>query len=195
LRFWGLTAFLLIRSIFFLATCKIPDRWIYHPVFGLWGPIFAFLTPKSIYFMLHVKFPIEDFITRPYWFWTPNYVSSGGLFLSFVPLKLYIFFIYIKFPMTFFIFELPSAQPKDPTDSKYFSKKLILNSICWTKNINTNTRMAANLILLTNYFWIWYTSNTGLLSKICCQSWKSKMAAVFKMATKIFIFFTQYFLK
>jgi hypothetical protein len=29
--------------------------------------------------------------------------------------------------------------------------------------------------------------------KHCCQSWKFKMAAVFKMASKMFIFFTQYF--
>jgi O-antigen/teichoic acid export membrane protein len=31
--------------------------------------------------------------------------------------------------------------------------------------------------------------------KICCQSWKIKMAYIFKIASKMFIFITQYFQK
>jgi hypothetical protein len=44
-------------------------------------------------------------------------------------------------------------------------------------------------------FLIFYTSYSLMLysNKNCCQSWK--MAAIYKMASKMFIFFTQYFQK
>jgi hypothetical protein len=43
-------------------------------------------------------------------------------------------------------------------------------------------------------FWLCYTT-CSIIKKICCQSWKMKMASIFKMALKMFIFFTQYFQK
>jgi hypothetical protein len=53
-------AFLTPKNIFFLTSCKISDRWIYHTTililepkfrYELWGPIFTFLTPRSIYLL------------------------------------------------------------------------------------------------------------------------------------------------
>jgi hypothetical protein len=41
-----------LKSYSFFINIKFPiDGWLSKPVFGLWGPIFTFLTPKSIYFL------------------------------------------------------------------------------------------------------------------------------------------------
>jgi hypothetical protein len=72
------------KSIFFLAPCNLPDRWIYHTTILILGPKFRFwalgaylrlFDPQKIYIsLLHVKFPIDGYITRQYWFWAPNSV-------------------------------------------------------------------------------------------------------------------------
>jgi hypothetical protein len=83
--------------------------WFWSPnsVFGLWGLIFIFLTPERIfsqipilgseglilYFwpskgylsLLHIKIPIDGYITRPYWFWSPNSVFVRAYFCIFDP--------------------------------------------------------------------------------------------------------------
>jgi hypothetical protein len=62
-RFWALKTYLHLfdlQKYVFFAPCKISERWIYHTTililgpnfcFGLWEPIFAFLTPESAYFL------------------------------------------------------------------------------------------------------------------------------------------------
>jgi hypothetical protein len=110
------------------------------------GLILPIWPPKVYFFLLHVIFPMDGYITRPYWFWAPNsifglwrpiftfstpkrifflntckifdwwiyhttidfapqipFLGSGGLFSSFWPLKVYIFFIYIKFPIDWWL--------------------------------------------------------------------------------------------
>jgi hypothetical protein len=47
------------------------------------------------------------------------FLGFNGLFSPFQPLKVYIFLIYLKFPIDF-IFELPIAQPRVPADSNVF---------------------------------------------------------------------------
>jgi hypothetical protein len=68
-------AFSTLWSTFFLTPCKIPDRWICHTAILFLGPKFRFRTleayfrlfdPQSIFFLLHVKFPFDGYITRPY---------------------------------------------------------------------------------------------------------------------------------
>jgi hypothetical protein len=44
-------AFLTPKSIFFLAPCKIPDRWIYHTTMLILGPKFRFWA-LEVYFCL-----------------------------------------------------------------------------------------------------------------------------------------------
>jgi hypothetical protein len=56
--------------------------WAPNSIFGLWEPVFAFLTPKVYFFLLHVKFQIDRCITRPYWFW-----ALGAYFHLFDPKK------------------------------------------------------------------------------------------------------------
>jgi hypothetical protein len=57
-------------------------------------PTFAFLTPKSIFF--HDPCKISD---RWIYHTTILILGPEGLFLPYKPLKVYIFFIYIKFPI------------------------------------------------------------------------------------------------
>jgi hypothetical protein len=66
-----------------------------HTDFWPWRPIFAYLTPKLYLFLLHVKFPIDEYVTRTYWFWAPNSVF-GGLFLPFWSPKVYFFMLQIS---------------------------------------------------------------------------------------------------
>jgi hypothetical protein len=103
-RFWALKAYFCRldpqKYIFFLTQYKIPDRWIYH-------------------------------ITWWYWSWAPNSVLRLWRPIMWIwPLKLYISFIYIKFPIDWWVtwpisFLSPNAHPRVPADSKFF----------WTKNI------------------------------------------------------------
>jgi hypothetical protein len=80
--------------------------------------------------MLYVKFPIDGYITRLYRFWAPN--SVFGLwepnFAFLTPKSTYFLHLYkisdrLMGHMTYFIFEPPSAQPRDPADSKLFWAK------------------------------------------------------------------------
>jgi hypothetical protein len=77
------------------------------PFLGSRGQFLPFWPPKVYFFMLHVKFPIDGCITRPYWFWAPN--SVFGLW---GPI-LYKISDRLMGHMTYFIFEPPSAQPRD----------------------------------------------------------------------------------
>jgi hypothetical protein len=84
-RFWA-PAFLTPKSIFFLTSCKIPDGWIYHTAILILGPkfrfIFAFLIPKSIYDVFHLKRNIYLKILD-----RPSQISTK-LFLNFIRLFL-----------------------------------------------------------------------------------------------------------
>jgi hypothetical protein len=100
--------------------------WNPNSVFGLWRLIFAFLTPKSLFFLTPCKIPDRRIIHTTILILGPKFrfLGSGGLFLPFWPLKVYIFFIYISTDrLTCFIFEPPSAQPRDPADFKLFWAK------------------------------------------------------------------------
>jgi hypothetical protein len=70
-----------------------------HTDFGLWGPIFAFLTPKSIFFSCSMLNPRSMDISHEHTDFGPQipFLGSEGSFSPFQPLKVYIFFIYIKF--------------------------------------------------------------------------------------------------
>jgi hypothetical protein len=105
--------FLTLKSVVFLTPCKIPDRWICHTiilllasysVFGLWRLIFAFWPPKVRFILLYIIFPIDGYITRPYWFWVRFSVfGSRGSFSPFWPLKVYFFLLHVKFPIDGYI--------------------------------------------------------------------------------------------
>jgi hypothetical protein len=120
-------AFLTPKSIVFLAPYKIPERWIYHttililrPKLSFWALGAYFRPPKVYFFLLHVKFPIDGHVTRPYWFWAPN--SVFGLWepiFAFLTSNIIVFlapfFIYIQLridwwvtPMTYVILSPPA---------------------------------------------------------------------------------------
>jgi hypothetical protein len=49
-------------------------------LYKFWGSegLFSHFWPLKVYFfLLHVKFPIDECLTRPYWLWAPN--SAFGL--------------------------------------------------------------------------------------------------------------------
>jgi hypothetical protein len=75
--------------------------WSLGSVYGLWRLI---KPPKVWFFLLHVKFPNDGYITRPYWFWAQNSVSGlEGLFSPFWPPKICYFLLHVKFPNDGFI--------------------------------------------------------------------------------------------
>jgi hypothetical protein len=106
-------SFLASESIFFVALCKIPEWWIYHTTililgpnffFGLWrfNPPFKpppFKPPKISFFLLHIKFPNDRYITRPYWFLAPNSVFGlWRLIFAFFASKCMFNFVPCKIP-------------------------------------------------------------------------------------------------
>jgi hypothetical protein len=99
------------------------------PFLGSGGLFSPFWPPKVYFFLLHVKFPIDGYITRPYWFLAPNpFLGSGGLFLT--PKSIYFLHLYkisdrLMGHMTYFILEPPSAQPRDPADSNFFGLRIL----------------------------------------------------------------------
>jgi hypothetical protein len=128
-------------SIYFLLVYKIFDQyikrwnWFWTPnsVFGHWSLIFAFLTPNSIlyikyiyFFLLHVNFRSMDISHDHADFGTQiPFMGSDGLFLPLRSLKVYIFFIYIKFLIDLldqFHFWALSAQPGFRRTPFFFSK-------------------------------------------------------------------------
>jgi hypothetical protein len=73
------------KSILFLATCEILDRWMYHttilsPKFRVWALMayFCFLTPKSIFILAPCKTP-----DRWTYHTTILILGPGGQFLPF----------------------------------------------------------------------------------------------------------------
>jgi hypothetical protein len=85
---------------------------------------------KAYIFLVNIKFPINGYITRPYWFGAQN--SFFGLwrliFAFLTPKTIYFLHLYkisnrLMGHMTYFIFEPPSPQPRDPADSKFFWAK------------------------------------------------------------------------
>jgi hypothetical protein len=75
-----------------------------NSVLGLWKLIPTFSTAKTYIFFIYLKFLIDGYITRPYWFLCPNSVFGlWGLFLPFWPLKVYFFLLYIKLPIDGYI--------------------------------------------------------------------------------------------
>jgi hypothetical protein len=90
------------QSIFFLTSCKILDRWIYHTtilILGSGGLFASFWPPKVYIFLLHVKFLIDGYITRPYWFWAPNSVFGlWGPIIAFLTPKIMFFLAPLKIP-------------------------------------------------------------------------------------------------
>jgi hypothetical protein len=146
-RFWAwrlIFAFLTPKNMLFLAPCKIPERWIYHTtilfwapnsVFGLWRLIFTFLIPKNMFFLAPCKIPerwiyhtIMLILGPKFRFW-----ALRAYFFLFDPWK-YIFssiFIYIQIPIDWWVtwpisfLSPPSAQPRDPADSKIFGLRTL----------------------------------------------------------------------
>jgi hypothetical protein len=65
---------------------------------GSEGLFSFFWPPKSISFLLHVKFTIDGLFTRSYWCSNPNSVlGSEGLFTIFWPPKSIFFLLHVKF--------------------------------------------------------------------------------------------------
>jgi hypothetical protein len=106
--FWALKTYFVFSTLyskFFLTPCKIPVRWIYCyyyyyyllylanfrpqiPFLGSRGLFLPVWPPKVYFFMFHVKFPIDGYITRPYWFWAPNSVFGlWGTIFAFLTSK------------------------------------------------------------------------------------------------------------
>jgi hypothetical protein len=88
--------FLTPKSIFFLASYKTSDR--YHlshnntdfgaqiPFLGSEGLFSPFWLLKAYIFFIYIKFLIDGYITRPYWYWAPNSVFEfWGLIFAFDP--------------------------------------------------------------------------------------------------------------
>jgi hypothetical protein len=93
---------------FFVHLNKILTDFVAHfwnSVFGLWGLIFTILPIKSIFILaLYKIFDRYIHIPRSYWFWNPNSVFGlWWLIFPFWPPKVYIFFIYLKFPIDGYI--------------------------------------------------------------------------------------------
>jgi hypothetical protein len=117
------------KVYFFLIHIKFPidgyiTRWTYFgpqiPFSGTEGLFSPFWPPTVYFFKLHVKFPIDGYITRPNWFWALNW-ALGANFCLFTLKSIYFLHLYkiSNRLMPFFIFEPPSAKPKDPADSKF----------------------------------------------------------------------------
>jgi hypothetical protein len=96
------------KVYFFVLHVKFPidgyitrPYWFWAPnsVFGLWGPIFAFLTPKSIFLLAPCKFPDLWIYHRTilildpkFWFWAPNSVFGlwGPIFAFLTPKSIFL---------------------------------------------------------------------------------------------------------
>jgi hypothetical protein len=89
-RFWALGAYFSVLDI----SHDHIDFGPQIPFLGSGGLFSPFWPPKVYFFLLHVKFPIDWYITRPYLFWSPN--SVFGLWRP-------IFFIYTKFPIDWWV--------------------------------------------------------------------------------------------
>jgi hypothetical protein len=105
--------FLTPKSIFFLYSYRLITQqkryWSTNSVFGVWRPIFTFSTLRSIYFF-HL-FKISDHMTililgRKFRFWA---FPLFRLFSPFWPLKVYIFLIYTKFPIDWWVSHTTSS--------------------------------------------------------------------------------------
>jgi hypothetical protein len=77
-----------VYFFWFMWNSRSMDIWNDHPDFGpqipflgSGGQYLPFWPPKVYFFMLHVKLPIDGYITRPYWFWAPNSVFGLWLFI------------------------------------------------------------------------------------------------------------------
>jgi hypothetical protein len=126
-RFWALGAYFCLFEIQMYIISRSMDISHDNIDFGLQIPFLSFkglfspFWPLKVYFfLLHVKFPIDGYITRPYWFWAPN--SVFGLW---EPKSIYFLQLYkISDRLTYFIFEPPSAQSRDLVDFgiKFFEK-------------------------------------------------------------------------
>jgi hypothetical protein len=120
-------AFLTNKSLFFHAPCKISDRSINHTTIL----IFQFLGSEGSFSPFRpLKYILFSSVLNS---WSmdlshghTNFGTQITLFLPYGPQKVYIFIIYIKFPIDWcgscdhYIFEPFSAQPRDPADSKFF---------------------------------------------------------------------------
>jgi hypothetical protein len=110
--------------------------WPQIPFLGSKGLFSPFWPPKVCFFLLHVKFPIDGYITRPYWFWAPNSVFGlcEPIFSFLTPGSTYYLHLYtnsdrLMGQMTYFIFGPHSVQPRDPADSNFFWAKNTLHHI------------------------------------------------------------------
>jgi hypothetical protein len=79
------------------------------------GGLFSPLWPLKVYiFFIYIKFLIDRYITRPYWFWNPNSVFGlwGPIFTFMTPESIYFLDLYrisdrLRCHMLYFIFEPP----------------------------------------------------------------------------------------
>jgi hypothetical protein len=98
---WGL--FKIFDPQKYIFTCPLENSQSMHKLcnhidfgaqilfLGSEGLFYPFWPPKVYFFLLHIKCPIDGYITWSYWFWAPNSVFGlWGLFIIFDPQK-YIF--------------------------------------------------------------------------------------------------------
>jgi hypothetical protein len=104
-----------IRISFLLKSTRYL-RFLFLGSEGLFSPC---LPLKVQFFLLHAKFSIDGYITRPYWFWAPNSVLGlwGPIFAFLTPKSTYFLHIYkisdrLMGHMTYFIFELRTLSIK-----------------------------------------------------------------------------------
>jgi hypothetical protein len=103
---------------YFLVRKFIFDLYDLSSIFELWRLIFAFSTPKVLHVYIRsmdMSHDHADFRAQI------PFLSSRGQFSLLLILKVYIFFIYIKFPIEWWV--IFSFQFRDPADSMFFRAK------------------------------------------------------------------------
>jgi hypothetical protein len=124
---WFIFTFLTFKRKFFPALYKVCDWCIYgyHTTILNLNPKFRFWALMAyFYFFYPQKFPVGGYITRSYWFWSPNSVFAvWSLFFTFLA-PIYFLHRY-KISDRLMIFEFPSAQPRDSADSKLFGLRAL----------------------------------------------------------------------
>jgi hypothetical protein len=103
--------------------------WFWKPnsVFGLWAPILAFSTHKSMYSSSIYNFRSMDISHDHTDFWPQiPFLGSDSLFFPFRLLKVHIFMIYTKFPIDWWVtcpiwFSSPLAGAERPYNKVGFS--------------------------------------------------------------------------
>jgi hypothetical protein len=128
----------------FLLRIKFPIDGLITQKYSFEGPFSPIWPPKALIFFFYIKFLIDGYMTRPFWFWAPNSVFGlwGLIFVFSTPKMICFLDLYRNFDrlmgcITCLIFEPPSAQPREPADSKFFRAK--------------NTQKKSGLKLIRNF--------------------------------------------